>query len=392
MKALCSGIARLLAAGVLVVAFAVPVSAADTAMVRVLHASPDAPAVDVQLDDAPVSALTGVPFGTISDYLEVPAGDHNVKVFATGTTTDPVIDADVTVAAGAAYTIAATDALASITPQVLQDEPSPSCDNAQVRVVHFSADAPAVDVAAAGTSPDEAIVQDLAYPDASDYLDIPGGTYDLEVRVAGETTVALDLPGVAVEDCMSYSVFAIGSAASPAVGDNALQVVVAVDGTASPDGTRVADMPAPPETDTLGSDQAAPATGLPLGLLAVAGSGIPREPARARCSTGRGRGSASPGMIETRDRRRSSTPVPPRSSGSIAMLTMLIDDLLELSIVGSFSRIGSTVRRRLFDWSDPPRRRHARTDRPRDRPDVRTWACDGRTPGRPRCPRRPRRA
>jgi hypothetical protein len=83
--------------------------------------------------------------------------------------------------------------------------------------------------------------------------------------VAGETTVALDLPGVAVEDCLSYSVFTIGSAANPAVGDNALQVVVAVDGTASP------DMPAPPETDTLGSDQAAPVTGLPLGLLAVAG-------------------------------------------------------------------------------------------------------------------------
>jgi hypothetical protein len=264
VKAPRSGIARLVAAGVLVMAFAAPVSAADTAMVRVLHASPDAPAVDIHLDDAPVSALTGVPFATISDYLEVPAGDHNVKVFATGTTTDPVIDADVSVAAGATYTIAATDALASITPQVLQDEPSPSCDNAQVRVVHFSADAPAVDVAAAGTAPDEALVQDLAYPDPSDYLDLPGGSYDLEVRVAGETTVALDLPGVAVEDCMSYSVFAIGSAASPAVGENPLRVVVAVDGTAT------ADMPAPPETDTLGSDQA-PATGLPLGLLAVAG-------------------------------------------------------------------------------------------------------------------------
>ena len=265
MTALRSGIARLLAAGVLVAAFAAPVSAADTAMVRVLHASPDAPAVDVQLDDAPVSALTSVAFGTISDYLEIPAGDHNVKVFATGTTTDPVIDADVSVAAGAAYTIAATDAIASITPQVLQDEPSPSCDNAQIRVVHFSADAPAVDVAAAGTSPDEAIVQDLAYPDASNYLDLAAGTYDLEVRVAGETTVALDLPGVEVKDCMSYSAFAIGSAASPAVGGNPLQVVVAVDGTASP------DMPAPPETDTLGSGQAAPVGGLPLGLLAVAG-------------------------------------------------------------------------------------------------------------------------
>jgi Domain of unknown function (DUF4397) len=257
-----AGLARLIAAFVLVLAVAAPASAADTAMVRVLHASPDAPAVDVHLDDAPVSALTNVPFGTISDYLEIPAGDHNVKVFATGTTTDPVIDADVTVTAGAAYTIAATDALASITPQVLPDDPSPSCTTAQVRVVHFSADAPAVDVAAAGSTPDEAVVQDLAYPDASDYLDLPGGTYDLEVRIAGETTVALDLPGVAVEDCTSYTVFAIGSAANPPVGDNALQVVVAVDGTATP------DMPA---TDTLGSDPAAPMTGLSLGLLAVAG-------------------------------------------------------------------------------------------------------------------------
>ncbi len=45
------GIARILAATALLLAMAAPASAADTAMVRVLHASPDAPAVDVQLDD-----------------------------------------------------------------------------------------------------------------------------------------------------------------------------------------------------------------------------------------------------------------------------------------------------------------------------------------------------
>ena len=31
----------------------------------------------------------------------------------------------------------------------------------------------------------------------------------------------------------------------------------------------------------------------------------------------------------------------------------LIDDLLELTIVGSFSRVGPTVRRRLFAWTPP---------------------------------------
>ena len=263
-------VARVAAAASLVLAFARPASAADTAMVRVLHASPDAPAVDVYLDDAIVGPLTNVPFGTISGYLDIPSGYHNVKVYATGTTTGPVIDTDVTVAAGGRYTIAATNAVASIEAQVLEDKPAPSCTTAQVRVVHFSADAPAVDVGTAGAAPADAVVKDLAYPKATDYLALPAGAYDLEVRLAGTSTVALELPDVAVEDCTSYSVFAVGSAATPALGGNALQVVVAVDGTARP-----ATATAPP-TDTLVTDSApTAASGAPMvlvlgGVLALA--------------------------------------------------------------------------------------------------------------------------
>ncbi len=232
MNRLLVRVTRVVAGAALVLTIAAPVSAADTAQVRVLHASPDAPAVDVYLDDTIVDALTNVPFGTSSDYLAIPAGDHNVKVYATGTTSAPVIDADVTVATGKKYTIAATNAVAAIEAQVLEDTPAPDCDTAQVRVVHFSADAPAIDVAPAGAAPADAVVKNLAYPNASDYLALPGGTYDLEVRLAGTTTVALALPGVAIEDCNAYSVFAIGSAAGTPVGGKALQVVAALDGAA----------------------------------------------------------------------------------------------------------------------------------------------------------------
>jgi hypothetical protein len=235
--------------------------AAETADVRVLHASPDAPAVDVYLDDTIVDALTNVPFGTISDYLAIPAGAHNVKVYATGTTSDPVIDAAVTVAAGSAYTVAATGALADITARVLKDDPAPAASTAKVRVVHFSADAPAVDIATAGSAVDQAVVKDLGYPSATDYLALPGGTYDLEVRLAGETTVALALPNVKVQNGGAYSVFAVGSAASPAVGGHALQTVIAVDATAGATATL-------PQTDTI-----APISGTssqPFGLLIVA--------------------------------------------------------------------------------------------------------------------------
>ncbi len=34
---------------------------------------------------------------------------------------------------------------------------------------------------------------------------------------------------------------------------------------------------------------------------------------------------------------------------------VLVDTLLELTVIGSFSRIGPAVRGRLFDWQDPPR-------------------------------------
>ena len=236
-----------LIAGALLVGMSSTALAAGTADVRVLHASPDAPAVDVYLDDAKVDALTNVPFGTISDYLAIPAGKHNVKVYATGTTSSPVIDADVTVAAGDAYTIAATGALADISAQVLKDDPAPTAKSAKVRVIHFSADAPAVDIATAGSAVDEAVVKGLAYTNATDYLPLPGGTYDLEVRLAGESTVALALDNAKVQNGRAYSVFAIGSAASPAVGGNALQAVVAVDATA-PAATATV-----PPTDTLTS-------------------------------------------------------------------------------------------------------------------------------------------
>jgi hypothetical protein len=202
---------------------------ADTAKVRVLHASPDAPAVDVYADGAPI--LTDVAFGTISDYLVVPAGEHRIQVFATGA--DPVadtavIDAKLTFAAGTMTTVAATDKLASIKAQVIADAPAPVADKAQIRVVHLSADAPAVAIAPDGSK--KPLIKKLAYPNASKYLTVPAATYDLEVQVAGKPKqVALQLDPITLDAGSSYSVFAIGSAA-----DGTLTVVSKVDATAAP--------------------------------------------------------------------------------------------------------------------------------------------------------------
>jgi hypothetical protein len=183
---------------------------ADDACVQIIHASPDAPAVDVYLDGK--QALTGLAFHETSGWVAVPAGTHTVEVTAAGAALETaVIDADITLEPGAAYEVAATGLLADITPQIYQtdlsklgseDEPT-----ARVRVIHTSPDAPAVDIA---VKDGDVLVANLSFPGASDYLEVPAGTYDLEVRIAGTTDVALELPGVALDGGIVYSVFAIG--------------------------------------------------------------------------------------------------------------------------------------------------------------------------------------
>lgn len=199
-------------------ATALGIGAEGDACVSIVHASPDAPLVDIYVDGERV--LTGLAFGWWSDWVALPAGEHQVQVTATGSAPETaVIDATLDLEAGTAYQVAATGFLAEITPQVFEADFSALADDtARVRVVHTVPDAPAVDVAVTGG---DVLIAGLEFPNASDALEVPAGTYDLEVRPAGSMDVALPLPGVTFEAGMTYDVFAIGQLA-----DGSLNVLV----------------------------------------------------------------------------------------------------------------------------------------------------------------------
>lgn len=204
---------RLLIAGVvLLVVSLVGVSGtfaqAETARVRVIHASPDAPAVDVFVDGNRV--LTDVPFFAASDYLDLAPGEYRFQVAPAGAdASDAVIDATATLAAGTAYTVAATGLLDEIEPTIIVDDLSaPAAGQAKVRVLHLVPDAPAVDVK---VQDGDTLVAGLAFQEASDYLEVPAGTYDLIVTPAGDDTVVLDLSDTTLTAGMIYDVAATGT-------------------------------------------------------------------------------------------------------------------------------------------------------------------------------------
>ncbi|MDG5819634.1 DUF4397 domain-containing protein [Natronococcus sp. A-GB7] len=159
--------------------------AAVSAAVRVAHFSPDAPNVDILVDDEQV--LADVPYGAVSPYLELEPGTYTVAITAAGDPEAVVFEDEVEVAEGFA-TIAAIGELEAETfrPEILVDaEPLPEgagADAAFVRVAHFSPDAPAVDIYA----DEEPLVEGVEFEDVSEYLAVPAGAYTLSVRPAGE--------------------------------------------------------------------------------------------------------------------------------------------------------------------------------------------------------------
>lgn len=176
------------------------------ASVKVIHASPDAPGVDLLVDNT--VAGTNLTFPNNTGYLEVNAGTRNVKVNATGTSTT-VIEANLNLMENKNYSVFAVNALSSIEPLVLEDDlTNPASGKAHVRFVHLSPDAPAVNI----TLTDGTIVfGNVAFKGSIGFTPLDAGTYDLQVRdAATNTAVVLSLPNITLQAGKIYTVFAKG--------------------------------------------------------------------------------------------------------------------------------------------------------------------------------------
>ncbi|MFC4776850.1 DUF4397 domain-containing protein [Paenibacillus sp. GCM10023252] len=195
--------------------------------VRIVHASPDAPNVDVYVNGDAV--LKDVPYKAASDYLSLAPGSYDVKVFAAGKNGegDPVLSATLPVEAGKKVTVAAVNKVAAIELLVLNDDLSASEGKSKIRFVHASPDAPNVDLALKGG---DVLVPNAAFKSASAYLEVDPAKYDLEARPAGTADVALAIPGVELKPGTVYTAFAVGLAG----GTPALEAWLLTDSTPMP--------------------------------------------------------------------------------------------------------------------------------------------------------------
>jgi hypothetical protein len=176
-----------------------------------------------------------------------------------------------TLDAGKDYTVAAANVVAAIEPVVLVDNnAAPAAGKAHIRVVHASPGAPNVDIFAEGTG---VVVPNLPFKQASEYLPLAAGSYNLQVRVAGTTTAVVNLPGTNLEAGKVYTAFAIGLAdGQPALTVKLTTDAAAQTATATPaPAATAAPTAAPPPSAALPAGGAGPAAGAGSWLFWVVG-------------------------------------------------------------------------------------------------------------------------
>jgi hypothetical protein len=176
------------------------------ALVTVVHGIPDTP-VDVYVDGA--EALSDFTFQTVTDPIPLPAGDHEIEVRPAGAaaSTDPILEATATLAAGDNTTIVANltaDGAPALTPFA---NPATAVPGDMGRlVVRHTAAAPAVDVLAGGT----AVISNLSNPDEESLM-VPAGTVEASVAAAGTTEPVIGPLPIELGGGSTTIVYAIGS-------------------------------------------------------------------------------------------------------------------------------------------------------------------------------------
>ncbi len=183
--------------------------AGSDACLRLVHAAPDAPPVDVYINDAQIAQ--NLEFASATEYVAVPSGGgRGGRVTATGAPIEEaVIDAGLDFDPGQAYEILVTGAGDDLELTTTGTDLRPiAAGQARVRVVHASPDAGVIDVGVEGT--DENLFEGVDFRNATEYIIVDAGDYPIEVRPGGEDmTVALQSDAT-FEEGVTYDLVVLG--------------------------------------------------------------------------------------------------------------------------------------------------------------------------------------
>ena len=193
--------------------------------IRLLHASPGAPAVDVYANDNKIAS--NLAFKNLTRYIDVRPGRYNIKVYPAGRRRNPVLVDNITVRPDTIYTVAVINRLNNLALfpviDLVQISPAVNRENtAYIRASHLSPNAPAVNV----RIDNRTIANNLNYKSISRYVPVDPGTYNINIFRAGTDNNVLRKVNVVIQPGFYYTIYVLGLVNE----EPPLQAIVPIDG------------------------------------------------------------------------------------------------------------------------------------------------------------------
>lgn len=182
--------------------------AGETASLRVVHASPDAPPVDIWAEGVKEPLARNLKYAEASQYVSVPKGSYNIQVRAAPSTeSDAVVYSTglLALAGGAKITAVAAGSLKSTNEAdkfrvlPLTEGFAPTGGKLRVRIVHAGADAPTVGIDVGNDNPSAPEVASLArFADTGkEGVELTAGqALQIGVTAAGARVTSFSSPGI----------------------------------------------------------------------------------------------------------------------------------------------------------------------------------------------------
>jgi hypothetical protein len=186
-----------------------------------VNVSPNAGSIDAFLNGNPI--VYNLPYGVDTGYFRVQSGSYTLTIDSAGSPTQLYNDG-ISFAPATNYSVFVIDSASNLHTAVVVDSvTAPSADSVRFRFLNFSPNTPPVDVALSGTI----VSANRAYNDVASngglakFGFVAPGTYTLELRIAGTSTVLLSVPDVVLQGGKIYTLYAkglVGDTGSGALG------------------------------------------------------------------------------------------------------------------------------------------------------------------------------
>jgi hypothetical protein len=179
-----------------------------TALITVIQASPDQPALDFYLNGDRVNQVP-LSYGTGIDYFSAIAGQRTANFFVDGSTLGPIATASITLEQNMAYSLFLDSVSSKPGVLFLADTlVKPANGKAGVRFVDLSPDAPSVDLAIQGGA---TVTTNKSFKAYSSFTPVPGqSNFTFEILKKGTNTVLATLSNVTLINGRLYTVMLEG--------------------------------------------------------------------------------------------------------------------------------------------------------------------------------------